>query len=82
MKEISIDRYCRNLRFLRRKFHLSVLEMALMLGISTDAVLQIEAGKLPEGSTVEEIIRLAEALHYSYNNLFMEDPEAQERAKQ
>lgn len=53
-----------------------------MLGISTDAVLQIEAGKLPEGSTVEEIIRLAEALHYSYNNLFMEDPEAQERAKQ
>ena len=56
-----LNRLCENLKSLRRIFAVSENEMAKKLGISKEALLQIEDGTVPKDLDIEVLIRIYES---------------------
>ncbi len=74
----SLKNYCKNISYLRKKYELSIEEMAFIMGVSTRAIKRIEAGELPKRSNAKEVIRLALIFQYKSEELFQKDLQEKE----
>lgn len=66
-----IQNLCQNIRTLQERKGLSTEEMASELGISRELFSCIENGELPDGLTVETLVRLEGKFGISLKDLFL-----------
>lgn len=66
-----IQNLCQNIRTLQERKGLSTEEMAAELGISRELFSRIENGELPDGLTVETLVRLEGKFGISLKDLFL-----------
>lgn len=61
--------FCSNIRFLRKKYHLSKKSMAMLVGISLRSLGLIESGIMPDRVTADALIRLHRVFDLSVDAL-------------
>ncbi len=65
--------FCRNIRYLRAKHHLSQQEMAKLLGIGVGTLRKMEQGMIPPRLGCGVLCRLAASFHVSANAMIWKD---------
>jgi len=77
--EIAI--LAKNIRRLRRTYHLTVEETAGIMSISTDTLEQLESGELPPCMDVDSLFRLSKYFNIPIADLFRPTAEITEPQK-
>lgn len=66
----EIETFCQNVSYLRKKYHLPLISMAMLLGISQTSMRLLDKGTLSNRITVDTLYRLHRIFQISIDDLF------------